>query len=192
MLTFRPPPPRTGGLAVGAHTVWLATLLLGRDAAMAVAAIYYRYASLPAPKTLTRYWDFSLPSAAVHPTAVSKLNTFLQLVLVGATLALPLVLPSPTTTTAPAVPLPLGVATDDVRAAISGLQAIVAATTVASGASYVWKRDAVTILGADEALKRRQGIRGRMILGVSLGAVLVLAGFLAAREIGWEEEQKGE
>ncbi len=38
-----------------------------------------------------RYWDFSLPSAEVRPTAISKYNTFLQLGLVGLTTAAPLV-----------------------------------------------------------------------------------------------------
>ncbi|MBE7158438.1 MAG: hypothetical protein INR62_08415, partial [Rhodospirillales bacterium] len=32
-----------------------------------------------------------MPSAEVHPTTVSKYNTFLQLVLIGSTLALPVV-----------------------------------------------------------------------------------------------------
>lgn len=38
-----------------------------------------------------RYWDFSLPSAEVHPTTISKYNTFLQLVLMGLTTMAPLV-----------------------------------------------------------------------------------------------------
>lgn len=38
---------------------------------------------------MARYWDFSLPSAEVHPTTISKYNTFLQLLLVGSALALP-------------------------------------------------------------------------------------------------------
>jgi cardiolipin synthase len=69
--------------------VSLATLILGRDVSLAVAALYWRYASLPAPKTFKRYWDFSLPSAEVHPTTMSKYNTLLQLLLIGATLAYP-------------------------------------------------------------------------------------------------------
>lgn len=43
-----------------------------------------------AQKTFTRYWDFSIPSASVHPTQISKYNTFLQLVLVGVTTVAPL------------------------------------------------------------------------------------------------------
>lgn len=38
-----------------------------------------------------RYWDFSLPSAEVRPTTISKYNTFLQLGLMGATMVTPFV-----------------------------------------------------------------------------------------------------
>lgn len=69
--------------------VWLATIILGRDVGLAASAVYYRWISLPPPKTFTRYWDFSLPSAEVRPTTISKYNTFLQLALVGLTTAAP-------------------------------------------------------------------------------------------------------
>lgn len=68
----------------------MASIILGRDVGLAMAAIYYRWISLPPPKTFARYWDFSLPSAEVHPTTISKYNTFLQLALVGITTAAPL------------------------------------------------------------------------------------------------------
>ena len=44
----------------GSLSLPLATLILGRDVSLAIAAIYFRYASLPAPKTFARYWDFRL------------------------------------------------------------------------------------------------------------------------------------
>lgn len=72
-------------------TVWLAGIILGRDVGLGISAIYYRWISLPPPKTFTRYWDFSLPSAEVHPTTISKYNTFLQLALMGFTTMAPLV-----------------------------------------------------------------------------------------------------
>jgi cardiolipin synthase len=74
-----------------ATIVWLAAIILGRDVGLGIAAIYYRWISLPAPKTFTRYWDFSLPSAEVRPTTISKYNTFLQLALMGVTTTAPLV-----------------------------------------------------------------------------------------------------
>lgn len=54
--------------------VWLAVIILGRDVALGIAAIYYRWISLPPPKTFSRYWDFSLPSAEVRPTGISKVH----------------------------------------------------------------------------------------------------------------------
>ena len=54
---------------------------------LGLVALYYRYISLPGPKTLARYWDFSLPSAEVRPTGISKVNTALQLGLVGWTMS---------------------------------------------------------------------------------------------------------
>jgi cardiolipin synthase len=137
---------------------------------LGIAAIYYRYASLPLPKTFMRYWDFSLPSAEVHPTQISKWNTFLQLGLIGCTVATPLV-------TSSAV-----LAAVDVQTGIQGLQYLVAGTTLWSGASYLWSRDAVVILGEDEALKKKQGFRGRVILGVSSAAFVALAARFALQE----------
>jgi len=64
-------------------------IILGRDVGLALSAIYYRWISLPPPKTMARYWDFSLPSAEVKPTEISKINTALQLLLVGSAIALP-------------------------------------------------------------------------------------------------------
>ncbi|KAL4780572.1 CDP-alcohol phosphatidyltransferase-domain-containing protein [Aspergillus varians] len=77
----------------GSIPIWLAVIILGRDVGLAISAIYYRWISLPAPKTMARYWDFSLPSAEVKPTGISKVNTALQLLLVGSAIALP-VLPA--------------------------------------------------------------------------------------------------
>lgn len=71
------------------NTVWLAGLILARDVGLAISAIYYRWISLPPPKTMARYWDFSLPSAEVKPTQISKVNTALQFLLVGSAMTMP-------------------------------------------------------------------------------------------------------
>ncbi|KAH7321542.1 phosphatidyl synthase [Rhexocercosporidium sp. MPI-PUGE-AT-0058] len=115
----------------GTLPVWLAAIILGRDVGLAITAIYYRWISLPPPKTFVRYWDFSLPSAEVHPTTISKYNTALQLALIGATTAMPLV-------------------TVDVSTAMTAMQYLVATTTVWSGASYIYSKDAVKILNQDK------------------------------------------
>ena len=74
-----------GSLAYqGRLPIWLAVIILGRDVLLGISAIYYRWISLPPPKSFTRYWDFTLPSAEVHPTTISKVNTMLQFLLMVA------------------------------------------------------------------------------------------------------------
>ena len=160
--------------------VYLATLILGRDASLAVAAIYYRYASLPAPKTFARYWDFSLPSAEVHPTTISKYNTFLQLILLGATTALPLVSSDGHHLYINGLVPALEGA--DVGTAMMAFQILVAGTTAWSGMSYAFLKDAVTILGQDEELKKKQGRTGRAVIGVSFASCLALAAWFAVKK----------
>lgn len=151
-------------------------MILGRDASLALAAIYYRYASLPAPKTFTRYWDFSLPSAEVHPTTVSKYNTFLQLVLIGSTLALPVVTAGGQYA---GLLQNVGLGDADLHRIMTYYQWLVAGTTAWSGLSYAFLKKAVTMLGSDEALKAKQGARGRAIIGMTFGSVVALAVYFA-------------
>lgn len=125
----------------GGISVWLASVILARDVGLAFSAIYIRWISLPEPKTMSRYWDFSLPSAEVRPTGVSKVNTFLQLLLVGAGMVMPV--------------LPMGVV--EAWHLVGGFelfQYVVAGTTVWSGASYAFSRDAFKILSREEIEKR--------------------------------------
>jgi cardiolipin synthase len=84
----------------------LGAIILGRDLLLSLSAFYIRYTSLPYPvsisccplrfalnppkKTFQRYWDFSIPSAEVRPTTISKVNTALQLLLMGSTTISPL------------------------------------------------------------------------------------------------------
>ncbi len=110
----------------GSLPVWLAGIVLARDAGLGMAAVWYRWRSLAPPKTFARYWDFSLPSAEVHPTGISKVNTALQLALVGMATAEPLVL--------------------GLDGVVHWSGYVVACTTVWSGLSYVYTKDAVTIL----------------------------------------------
>ncbi|KAF4120268.1 cardiolipin synthase (CMP-forming) [Geosmithia morbida] len=117
--------------AKGMLPVWLAVIILGRDMGLGIAAIYYRWISLPPPKTFSRYWDFSLPSAEVHPTTISKYNTLFQVGLIGLTTASPII----------------GV---DLAHVLTASQYLVAATTIWSGASYVYTKDAVKILNRPE------------------------------------------
>jgi len=105
----------------------LAIIILGRDFFLSLSAFYIRYSTLPHPKTFSRYWDFSLPSAEVQPTTISKVNTALQLLLMG------------TTTISPILPVELG-------PSLQGLQWLVATTTIWSGFSYMFAKNGFRIV----------------------------------------------
>ncbi|KAB5570052.1 CDP-alcohol phosphatidyltransferase-domain-containing protein [Coniochaeta sp. 2T2.1] len=122
----------------GSLPVWLAVIILGRDVGLGISAVYYRWISLPPPKTFARYWDFSLPSAEVRPTTISKYNTALQLGLMGLTTLAPVV-----------APLDLGTS-------LMVMQYVVATTTIWSGASYIYSKDAVKILSQPKSEAKEQ------------------------------------
>jgi cardiolipin synthase len=111
----------------GLLPVSLASIIIGRDVLLSLSAFYIRYTSLPAPKTFARYWDFSIPSAEVRPTTISKYNTFAQLALMCATTVTP-ILPT------------------QYDLFVPEMQILVAVTTVWSGLSYVFSKDAVRIV----------------------------------------------
>ncbi|KLO12688.1 hypothetical protein SCHPADRAFT_829057 [Schizopora paradoxa] len=106
----------------------LAFVIIGRDVLLGASAFYIRYKTLPDPKTFKRYWNFSIPSAEVRPTQISKVNTALQLLLMGVTTISPLI-------------------ATDIHPAMSLLQLVVGGTTVASGISYVFSSKAVRVIG---------------------------------------------
>ncbi|WVQ61959.1 uncharacterized protein L199_000092 [Kwoniella botswanensis] len=104
----------------------LAILIFGRDLGLSISAFYFRFISLPKPRTLKRYFDVSIPSAEVKPTQISKINTALQLLLMGLTTVSPL----------------LGYS---IAGPLQALQWTVAGTTIWSGFSYLG-RSGVKIL----------------------------------------------
>lgn len=74
---------------VGLIPVPLTCLVVARDIALVVAASYIRYRSLPAPKTLARYFDPTHATVQLAPTIASKLNTAVQLSFAAGTVAAP-------------------------------------------------------------------------------------------------------
>lgn len=120
--------------------LYMAVVILGRDFLLGLSALYYRYISLPPPKTFTRYWDFSIPSAEVHPTTISKYNTFFQMIYLGSALLFPVA-----TSSLEAIG-DYGVYVDYLTLGLKGLEYTVATTTVLSGLSYVFSKNAVKIL----------------------------------------------
>ncbi|OCT53896.1 putative cardiolipin synthase [Cladophialophora carrionii] len=132
----------------GTLPIWLAVIVLGRDVALAISAIYFRWISLPPPKTMARYWDFSLPSAEVHPTEISKINTFLQLLLVGNAMLLPV--------------LPVGlVEAWNLWGVMEGWYYLVGGTTIWSGLSYIGNKEAVKILTQEQAEEKKKEQQGQ-------------------------------
>lgn len=74
---------------VGLIPVPLTCLVVARDITLVAAASYIRYRSLPAPKTLARYFDPTHATVQLAPTIVSKLNTAVQLAFAAGTVAAP-------------------------------------------------------------------------------------------------------
>ncbi|CAH1116855.1 unnamed protein product [Phaedon cochleariae] len=67
----------------------LTGLIIARDVLLVTAGFIIRYLSLPPPRTLSRYFDVTHATAQLAPTLISKINTAVQLLLVGSTLAAP-------------------------------------------------------------------------------------------------------
>ncbi|CAG8551600.1 13826_t:CDS:2, partial [Funneliformis mosseae] len=107
----------------------IAAVILGRDVGLIFASFYYRYISLPPPKTLGRYFDMSIPSAEVRPTLISKVKEtkYARLYVERFNTFDPVF------------------GWTDAQALIA-LQYTVAATTIWTGLSYTFSKDAVRIL----------------------------------------------
>ncbi|TID28041.1 hypothetical protein CANINC_002722 [Pichia inconspicua] len=118
---------------------YLASLIIGRDVALGLSAVVIRYISLPSPKTFWRYWDFSIPSAEVHPTKISKINTALQMLYLGSMMVKPVFL----------LYLSDHFGTEPTTLFLNYIQYLewtVAVTTLWSGLSYLFSRNAVKFI----------------------------------------------
>ena len=82
----------------------------------------------------------------MHPTEISKVNTFLQLMLVGSAMALPVLREN----------IPAVVEAWNLGGVFEGWSYLVGATTVWSGLSYIGNKDAVKILSKGEAEKKME------------------------------------
>lgn len=125
----------------------IAGLILGRDVLLGLSALYFRYASMRQKYmkiSWASYWDFfHYPSAEVKPTLISKYNTFFQMIYLGLGVLL-LMLKNRQEEQ--------GVSADskvDLKALeeyFKWMGYLVAITTVWSGGSYVFSKDAVKFL----------------------------------------------
>ena len=111
---------------------YLAALIIGRDVGIMAVAGWYRWTSLPREqRNVGGFADFSKASVQMRPTMVSKVNTALQLMLMGFALSLPL---------CGGVYEPVFLSNYyhlDLRTAFDGVQWIVGASTLLSGLDYV-------------------------------------------------------
>lgn len=69
--------------------VLLTALIVTRDVILVSAGLIIRYKSLPEPRTVGKFFDVTMATADLSPTFLSKMNTTLQLILVGTSLAAP-------------------------------------------------------------------------------------------------------
>lgn len=67
----------------------LTALVICRDVALIAAVFYVRYKTVPAPVTLSKFFNPCYKTARLKPTLISKINTAVQLFLVAASLAAP-------------------------------------------------------------------------------------------------------
>jgi cardiolipin synthase len=119
--------------ASGAIPWWLSAAIISRDVGLLGCSLYIRHVSLRAhfdDVTWRRFWDFGYPSVVVSPTELSKVNTVLQVFTLLCSIA------------APAA----GLAVGDPHPALLALWAATTATTLASGAGYVFSNDALVFL----------------------------------------------
>ncbi|KAI7804407.1 cardiolipin synthase [Triplophysa rosa] len=67
----------------------LTALVICRDVALIAAVFYVRYKTVPAPVTLSKFFNPCYTTARLKPTLISKINTAVQLFLVAASLSAP-------------------------------------------------------------------------------------------------------
>ena len=122
----------------------VAGLIIGRDVLLGLSAIYFRIASLKhayGKVSWGSFWDvFRFPSAEVSPTKISKWNTFLQMIYLGWAVTLMIIDSDREEEEAKS---------DVMRtfeSAFVWMGYAVGTTTVLSGASYVFSKNAVRYL----------------------------------------------
>ena len=55
---------------ISSMPLYLPCLIIGRDVLLSFMAIYYRYVTLPPPKTFKRLINISIPTVSVHPNFI--------------------------------------------------------------------------------------------------------------------------
>lgn len=111
---------------------YVAAIIIGRDVMLSFTAFYLRYKSLPVPKTLARFFDMSIVTHTVHPNLLGKVNTALQMFYIGGLVLLP--------------GFNYLIGSEVLSEVFDWFGILVATTTFASGASYVFSKNVVKVL----------------------------------------------
>lgn len=125
----------------------IAALILGRDVLLGLSGLYFRYASMRQKYqkiSWRSYWDFfHYPSAEVKPTLISKYNTFFQMIYLGFGVLLLIVKDAEGDEEANEAKK---IQSKALLEYFQWMGYLVAVTTVFSGGSYVFSKDAVKFL----------------------------------------------
>ncbi|CEP62549.1 cardiolipin synthase LALA0_S05e08108g [Lachancea lanzarotensis] len=126
----------------------VAGLIIGRDLTLGFSAIYFRIASLRhtyGKVSWNSFWDvFKYPSAEVRPTQISKWNTFLQMIYLGWAVTM-MMFVQPSSSSSEEEEEAKGVA-GLVAKAFAYMGYVVGVTTILSGGSYIFSKNAVKYL----------------------------------------------
>ncbi|RCK56444.1 Cardiolipin synthase (CMP-forming) [Candida viswanathii] len=70
----------------------IASIIIGRDVMLSFMSFYYRYKSLPRPRTFDKFVSIGqVPTISVHPNLLGKANTALQMLYIGSLVYRPLI-----------------------------------------------------------------------------------------------------
>ncbi|KAL6453894.1 CRD1 Cardiolipin synthase [Candida maltosa Xu316] len=102
----------------------IASIIIGRDVMLSFMSFYYRYKSLPVPRTFDKFVSIGqIPTISVHPNLLGKVNTALQMFYIGSLVYRPLL---------------ESVVTNEMFDTFGW---VVGATTLLSGANYIFSKN---------------------------------------------------
>lgn len=127
----------------------IATLILGRDVLLGISGVVIRYVSMckkytKEKVTWSSYWNFfKYPTVLVTPTRISKWNTFLQMIYLGLGVGILLMEPYKKTGKSHDGWTTLK---EQARRAFNFMGYVVTVTTIWSGTSYLFSKNAITLI----------------------------------------------
>lgn len=120
---------------ISSMPLYLACLIIGRDVLLSFMAFYYRYVTLPPPKTFKRLVNISIPTVSVHPNLLSKVNTGLQMIYIGSLVLQPAI-----------ESIMAENWIEPFHSGLYGFELLVATTTFLSGCTYIFSKKAIKLV----------------------------------------------